>query len=44
MPNLPPGNYTITVWHESHGEQTQEVTITGNESNTFNFVFKAKPY
>ena len=44
LPNLPPGNYTITAWHESYGEQTQEVTITGSEAKTINFVFKAKPY
>ena len=44
LPNLPPGNYTITAWHESYGEQTQQVTITGNEAKTMNFVFKAKAY
>lgn len=44
LPNLPPGNYTITAWHESYGEQTQEVTITGSEVKTVNFVFKAKAY
>ena len=27
IPNLPPGNYTITAWHESLGEQKQEVTV-----------------
>jgi plastocyanin len=44
LPNLAPGNYTITAWHESYGEQTQEVTITGSETKNVNFVFKAKPY
>jgi plastocyanin len=44
LPNLPPGNYTITAWHESYGEQTQQVTITGSEAKTINFVFKAKAY
>ncbi len=44
LPNLPPGKYTITAWHESYGEQTQDVTITGSETKTVNFVFKAKPY
>jgi plastocyanin len=44
LPNLPPGNYTITAWHESYGEQTQEVSITGPETKSLNFVFKAKPY
>jgi plastocyanin len=44
LPNLPPGKYTVTAWHESYGEQTQQVTITGNETKTVNFVFKARPY
>lgn len=44
LPNLPPGAYTITAWHESYGEQSEEVTITGSEAKTVNFVFKAKPY
>lgn len=44
LPNLPPGKYTITAWHEAYGEQHQDVTISGNETKTVNFVFKAKPY
>jgi hypothetical protein len=44
LPNLPPGKYTITAWHESYGDQTQEVTISGSETKTVSFVFKAKPY
>jgi hypothetical protein len=44
LPNLPPGKYTITAWHESYGDQSQEVTISGSETKTVNFVFKAKPY
>jgi hypothetical protein len=44
LPNLPPGKYTITAWHESYGDQTQDVSISGNETKTINFVFKAKPY
>ena len=44
LPNLPPGKYTITAWHESYGDQAEEVTITGNETKTVDFVFKAKPY
>ena len=41
---LPPGKYTLTAWHEKFGTQTQEVTITGSETATANFVFKATPY
>ena len=44
LPNLPPGKYTVTAWHESYGEQTQDVTIAGSETKSVNFVFKAKPY
>ncbi len=44
LPNLPPGKYTVSAWHESYGEQTQEVTISGSETKAVNFVFKAKPY
>jgi hypothetical protein len=44
LPNLPPGKYTVTAWHEAYGEQTQDVTITGSETKTINFSFKAKPY
>jgi plastocyanin len=44
LPNLPPGKYTITAWHESYGDQSQDVTISGSETKTVNFVFKAKTY
>jgi plastocyanin len=44
LPNLPPGKYTVTAWHEQYGTQTQDVTITGNETKTINFVFHATPY
>ena len=44
LPNLPPGKYTVTAWHESYGDQAQEVTISGSETKTITFVFKAKPY
>ena len=44
LPNLPPGKYTVTAWHESYGDQSMEVTISGSETKAANFVFKAKPY
>jgi plastocyanin len=44
LPNLAPGKYTIAAWHESYGDQTQEVTISGSETKSVNFVFKAKSY
>lgn len=44
LPNLPPGKYTITAWHESYGEQSQDVTISGSETQAVNFAFKVKEY
>ncbi len=44
LANLPPGKYTITAWQESYGEQSQDVTITGSETKTITFTFKAKAY
>jgi hypothetical protein len=44
LPNLPPGKYTISAWHESYGEQSQEVIISGSETLTINFAFKVKDY
>ena len=44
LPNLPPGRYTITAWHEEYGTQTADVTIAGNETKDVNFTFKAKAY
>jgi hypothetical protein len=44
LANLPPGKYTVTAWHESYGDQSQEVTISGGETKSINFIFKAKPY
>jgi plastocyanin len=44
LANLPPGKYTITAWHESYGDKSEEVTISGSETKTVNFEFTAKPY
>ena len=44
LTNLPPGKYTITAWHESFGEQSQDVNISGSETKSVNFVFKVKPH
>ncbi|HVN19834.1 MAG TPA: carboxypeptidase regulatory-like domain-containing protein [Dongiaceae bacterium] len=44
LPNLPPGKYTVTAWHEDYGTQTQDITITGNETKNVDFSFKAKAY
>ena len=42
LPNLPPGKYTITAWHEDYGTQTQDVTITGNETKSSRLHFQGE--
>jgi len=44
LPNLPPGKYTVTAWHEDYGTKTQDIAISGNETKTVDFTFTAKPY
>lgn len=44
LPNLPPGKYTITAWHETYGTQTAEVVVGPGESKDLNFTFKVLPY
>jgi len=44
LSGLPPGKYTVTAWQEQFGTQSQDVTVTGGEAKTANFVFKATPY
>ncbi len=43
LPDLSPGRYTVTAWHEAYGTQNQEITIVGNQTLTVNFIFRAKP-
>ena len=40
--DLPPGKYTITAWEGTYGSQSQEITISGNETVPANFVFRPK--
>ncbi len=42
IPNLPPGTYTIAVWHETLGTQQQQVTIAPHTPATVDFTFKPK--
>ena len=37
---LPPGTYTIQVWHEKFGTQDQQVTVGAKESKTADFTMK----
>jgi plastocyanin len=43
LANLPPGRYVLTAWHETLGTQSREITVAGNQSQTIDFVFTAKP-
>jgi hypothetical protein len=38
--NVPPGTYTLVFWHETKGEQTQQVTVAAKESKTQDMTFK----
>jgi plastocyanin len=37
---LPPGTYTIQLWHEKYGSQEQQVTVGAKESKTLDFSVK----
>ncbi|MBA3914166.1 MAG: hypothetical protein H0X25_10045 [Acidobacteriales bacterium] len=39
LKGLPPGTYTVTVWHEKLGTKSQSITIPGAESKSLDFVF-----
>jgi plastocyanin len=43
LPNLPPGHYVVTAWHEVYGTQNKEITVGGSESQSIDFSFTAKP-
>jgi len=38
---LPPGNYTISAWHERFGEKTVEVIVRPGAQQTLNFAFSS---
>ena len=40
--NVPPGTYTLVFWHETKGEQSQQVTIAVKESKTQDITYKAE--
>ena len=42
LPDLPPGHYVITAWHETYGTQSREISVTGGESVSLDFNFTAK--
>lgn len=40
LPNLPPGDYTIGVWHETLGEQTHTIHIANREKVALEIEFR----
>jgi plastocyanin len=39
-PDLPPGKYTLAVWHESLGEMTQELTVEAGKAASVALAFR----
>jgi hypothetical protein len=39
-PNLPPGDYTVAVWHEKLGDQTKQVHVAASEHAEVNFTYQ----
>jgi plastocyanin len=39
IPNLPPGEYTIEVWHEKYGTQEQQITVEPNGAQEIECTF-----
>jgi len=42
IPNLPPGTYTIGVWHETFLTQEQKVTVAEKQDATVSLTYAAK--
>ena len=40
LPDLPPGTYTVSAWHEVYGEQSQKVTVQPGRPLSLRFTFK----
>ena len=39
---LPPGTYTLTVWHEKYGPKEMPVTVAAKDSKTVDFSYDGK--
>ncbi len=42
LDDVPPGNYTLTAWHETYGTLTQKVTVMPGKAANIDFTFKTK--
>lgn len=40
IPNLPPGTYTLSVWHDGMKTQDQQITVPASGKAEANFTFK----
>lgn len=40
IPSLPPGTYTVEVWHERLGTQTQQITVAAKDAKDLTFTYK----
>jgi hypothetical protein len=40
LPELPPGTYTVSAWHEVYGEQKQRVTVEPGRPLSLDFTFR----
>jgi plastocyanin len=40
LKGLPPGDYTLEVWHERYGKQEAKVTVGAKDSKTVDFTYK----
>jgi plastocyanin len=43
LKDLPPGDYTVTAWHEKLGTLAQKVTVTPNHAAEVTFIFEDHP-
>lgn len=42
LKDVPPGTYTLAVWHESLGTQEQKVTVAGGKASAASFTLSPK--
>jgi plastocyanin len=40
MPNVPPGDYTVAVWHEKLGDQTKQIHLGASGNEAVEFTYK----
>jgi plastocyanin len=41
IPNLPPGEYTVTAWHEALGTTSKKITVVPGQAPVLDFVFRS---